>query len=410
LDVTYKKAGEEEGAPSDAAIWSAFVPKEPEEPAEGEEPAGPIYEPLHITDVVDDPRVKFVSVTRLGTLLVLPIVYDDCLSTDAIGEATAFLQEKKQAIADAKTAYADYEASKPPEDAEPDPDAEPVEPPPTPEEVAKPMKAKPLTGKGPVYSALVLDTCGTEVQVSEKYCKMLDTAAKSVAEYRKRYDTYAVYQQAAVLENMTEEDKAAKAEEYKAAVAAVDEAVEAEFEEKKASMADADGYTEECARLAIKFEKYKAFVVEKKDALIGYGNLAVVDPVAAKAYGALVLLAGGDPSTVLAQGTGSPVWEKMKFNLAALLDKALSATPTGPRTGLAPRAKLEFYAPLVDGMADAIAACSEMPEIQPVLILADTAVALRTMDCKVRAASADFVPGSDDDIPEAPPAAEGEGE
>merc|ERR550537_1986204 len=94
----------------------------------------------------------------------------------------------------------------------------------------------------------------------------------------------------------------------------------------------------------------------------------------------------------------------MKFTLAALLDKALSAEPTGPRTGLAPRHKLEFYAPLVEGMADAIAACSEMPEIQPVLLLAETAVELRKMECKVRAASADYVPGSDDDIPEAPPA------
>jgi hypothetical protein len=264
------------------------------------------------------------------------------------------------------------------------------------------MKAAGLTGKGPVFTAVVIDTLGTEVQVSEKYVGMLDKAAKSVAEYRKRYDTYAVYQQAAVLENMTEEDKAAKAEEYKAAVAAVDEAVEAEFTEKKASMADADGYTEECARLAIKFEKYKAFVVEKKDALIGYGNLAVVDPAAAKAYAALVLLSGGDPTTVLAQGTGSPVWEKMKFNLAALLDCALQATPTGPRTGLAPRLKLEFYAPLVEGMADAIAACSEMPEIQPVLILAETAVALRKQDIKVRSLMGDFDPASDEDFVPAP--------
>merc|ERR1719335_1039443 len=268
------------------------------------------------------------------------------------------------------------------------------------------MKAGPVTGKGQVLAALVIDTLGTEVQVPEKYVEMLDKAAKSVAEYRKRYDTYAVYQQAAVLENITEEEKAAKAEAYKAAVAAVDEAVEAEFAEiDRGDMAE---FEHTCKKLAIKFEKYKALVVEQKDALIGYGNLAVVDPVAAKAYAALVLLSGGDPTTVLAQGTGTPVWEKMKFNLAALLDCALQAAPTGPRTGLAPRAKLEFYELLVDGMAEAIAACSEMPEIQPVLLLAETAVALRSMDCKVRAASPDFVPGSDDDIPEAPPAAEGE--
>merc|ERR1719218_245101 len=106
-----------------------------------------------------------------------------------------------------------------------------------------------------------------------------------------------------------------------------------------------------------------------------------------------MLLAGMDPNAVLAQGTGSPVWEKMKFNLAALLDAALQATPTGPRTGLAPRAKLEFYAPLVEGLADAIATCSEMPELQPVLLLADTAVALRTLDCKIRGAAEDYVPG-----------------
>merc|ERR1719262_879908 len=108
-------------------------------------------------------------------------------------EAGAFLQSKKAAIAEAKTAYAEFEATPPPED----PDAEPVEPPPKPEEVASSMKAAPLTGKGPVLTALCIDTLGTEVQVSEKYVGMLDKAAKSVAEYRKRYDTYAVYQQAA---------------------------------------------------------------------------------------------------------------------------------------------------------------------------------------------------------------------
>merc|ERR1719263_489703 len=112
---------------------------------------------------------------RLGTLLVLPIVYDDCLSPEAMQEATAFLQAKKQAIAEAKTAYAEFEATPPPED----PDAEPVEPPPKPEEVAKSMKAAPLTGKGPVFAALCVDTVGTEVEVSEKYIAMLDKAAKS---------------------------------------------------------------------------------------------------------------------------------------------------------------------------------------------------------------------------------------
>merc|ERR1719301_458163 len=198
-----------------------------------------------------------------------------------MGEAAAFLQSKKQAIADAKTAYAEFEATPPPEGEE---EAEPVEPPPKPEEVAGTMKATPLTGKGPVCAALCIDTLGTEVQVSEKYVAMLDKAAKSVAEYRKRYDTYAVYQQAAVLENITEEEKAAKAEEYKAAVAAVDEAVEAEF----GAIDQGDAAIEEmdCKKLAIKFEKYKALVVEQKDALIGYGTLAVVDPVAAKAYAA----------------------------------------------------------------------------------------------------------------------------
>jgi len=184
----------------------------------------------------------------------------------------------------------------------------------------------------------------------------------------------------------------------------VEEAIAADFEAKSAEMADADADNMECAKLVIKLEKYKAFVMEKKDDLVAYGKLAVVDPDAAKAYAALALVAGMDPAAVVAQGTGTPVWEKMKFNLAALLDAGLAATPTGPRTGLAKRAKLEFYAPLVEGMADAIARCSEMPEIQPVLLLADTAVALRGLDCKVRAASADYVPGSDDDIPEAPPA------
>ena len=86
-----------------------------------------------------------------------------------------------------------------------------------------------------------------------------------------------------------------------------------------------------------------------------------------------------------------------RFNLAALLDKALQMTPTGPRAGLAPRSKLEFYAALegddvpaskfVQEMADATAAeapLAGVPEIHPVLKLAETVVALRVADCKVR--------------------------
>jgi hypothetical protein len=240
---------------------------------------------------------------------------------------------------------------------------------------------------------------------------MLDTAAKSVAEYRKRYDTYAVYQQAAVLDAVSEDDKAAKAEAYKAAAAAV----AADIDTKSADGGPDEGASAdelEKYKLGIAFEAYKAFVIEQKDALVSYGKLAVVDPVAAKAYAALMLCAGEEPTTVLAQGTGTPVWEKMKFNLAALLDKALQMTPTGARTGLAPRLKLEFYAALegeevlaskfVQEMADASAAeapLAGVPEIHPVLKLAETVVALRIADCKVRAAlaGADFDPATDED-------------
>merc|ERR1719324_1232876 len=239
---------------------------------------------------------------------------------------------------------------------------------------------------------------------------MLDTAAKSVAEYRKRYDTYAVYQQAAVLDAVSEDDKAAKAEAYKAAAAAVADDINAKSAEGGPADASADEL--EKYKLGIAFEAYKAFVIEQKDALVSYGKLAVVDPVAAKAYATLMLCAGEEPTTVLAQGTGTPVWEKMKFKLAALLDKALQMTPTGPRAGLAPRSKLEFYAALegddvpaskfVQEMADATAAeapLAGVPEIHPVLKLAETAVALRIADCKVRAAlaGADFDPATDED-------------
>merc|ERR1719263_1949815 len=103
----------------------------------------------------------------------------------------------------------------------------------------------------------------------------------------------------------------------------------------------------------------------------------------------------------------------MKFSIAALLDKVLAMTPTGARTfEKAPRLKLEFYATLVEGMADAAAALDSVPEIHPVLLLAETAVALRTADCKVRAAAADFDPASCDDAAQfyTPPVAEDAGE
>jgi hypothetical protein len=250
-----------------------------------------------------------------------------------------------------------------------------------------------------------------------------------VAEYRKRYDTYAVYQQAAVLDAVSEDDKAAKAEGYKAAAAAVAADIDAKAPADPADpiyaaagLADASGDEREKFKQEIAFEAYKALVIEQKDALVSYGKLAVVDPVAAKAYATLMLCAGEEPTTVLAQGTGTPVWEKMKFNLAALLDKALQMTPTGPRTGLAPRSKLEFYAALegdevlaskfVQEMADASGAeapLAGVPEIHPVLKLAETAVALRIADCKVRAVAADFDPatgGEDAALFYKPPVAE----
>merc|ERR1719258_391722 len=77
------------------------------QPGTGIDPT--LHSEMHIKDVLDDEQltamareVKFVGVTRLGELLVLPICSTNVLHSAAVDEAVAFMNEKDAKVAEAE--------------------------------------------------------------------------------------------------------------------------------------------------------------------------------------------------------------------------------------------------------------------------------------------------------------------
>jgi len=444
LDVTfpYEGAGEEGGPLPKVAVWKAFELPEQEEAAEGEELPPPEYQPLHIKDVIDDEQltamareVKFVGVTRLGELLVLPICSTNVLHSGAVEEAVAFMNDKDAKVKEAEEAYA---AAKEEYDkiieananlGEEDEPQEVPELPPTAEQVAEETKEIAVAGTGKaVQYALCLDTLGTEQQISATEVGILMDAAKAVAAYRFRCDTYSVYQQAQVqrakalalaeaneevdpekaafLERKAkvEEDAAAAAEAAKAA--ATPEAPAEGAEEGEAPAADMHVDEMMLAEAQAKYDTYKAFFLEYKEKADASGQ-AIAPAVAATAFAAGALMAGMDPLKVLHRGPGTPDWEAIRRILPEITGALEGMTMTGPRTGLAERAKMTFYKPMVETAAASLEAVAEDPALLPLLQFLVAAVALREADITVR--KGHEAPEPDDDFPpveEAPPAEE----
>jgi hypothetical protein len=397
LDLAFPKPSGEESDGSKFVVWDAFTKTEPDPDDENAPP--PRYPTTFIKDVMDDERVQFYGVTRLGSLLVIPIVYDNCLSEPNLEQAKEFLATKSQTLVDAKEAYdkfvADAAAAA---EAEPDPDAEKPEPVPTVEEVAKATVPEPLPVSESVRAALCIDTLGTEGQITPEQIAMLEEAAKAIVSYRSRFDTYAVWQQAAVARNGVEEVTAAKAA-YEARAGEVAAAIEAA--QGAVDPADKKNDELEVEKLQLEYNHYKELLVEKEAEVLAYKDLAVVNAAATPAWAAAALFANMEPTTVLAQGTGTPVWEKIKLKIPEILEAVKNTTPTGPRTGLKPRNKLEFYKPLSDKASASIGDLQQSPELQPLLHFVTTAIKLRDADCKVRSAIEGAEP--DDDMEFAPP-------
>jgi len=448
LDVTfpYEGAGEvEDGPKPKVAIWKAFELPEAPEAEEGEEVPPPEYQPLHIKDVIDDEQltamareVKFVGVTRLGELLVLPICSTNVLHAGAVDEAVAFMNDKEAKVKEAEEAYAaakeEYDkiieanANIPPESEE-EP-AEVPELPPTAEQVAEETKEIAVAGTGKsVQYALCLDTLGTEQQISAEEVSILMDAAKAAAAYRFRCDTYSVYQQATVqrakalalaesgaeVDPAKEEFAAAKAKADEDAAAAAEAAktaatpeAPAEGEEGEAPADTADMHVHELmlAEAQAKFDTYKAFFLTYKEQADASG-LAIAPATAATAFAAGALMAGMDPLKVLHRGPGTPNWEAIRRILPEITGALEGVTMTGPRTGLKERAKMAFYKPMVETAAGGIEAAAEDPALLPLLQFLTAAVALREADITVRMGKE--APEPDDDFPpvvEAPPAEE----
>jgi len=248
-----------------------------------------------------------------------------------------------------------------------------------------------------------------------------------VAAYRFRCDTYSVYQQAqvqrakalALAESGVEVDPAkeefaaakAKVEEDAAAAAEAAKAAatpEAPAEGEEGEAAPVDGSVDEMmlAEAQAKFDTYKAFFLTYKEAADASG-VAIAPPAAATAFAAGALMAGMDPLKVLHRGPGTPDWEAIRRILPEITGALEGMTMTGPRTGLAERAKMTFYKPMVETAAASLEAVAEDPALLPLLQFLVAAVALREADITVR--KGHEAPEPDDDFPpveEAPPAEE----
>merc|ERR1719159_601261 len=306
--------------------------------------------------------------------------------------------------------------------------AEVPELPPTAEQVAEETKEIAVAGTGKsVQYALCLDTLGTEQQISAEEVSILMDAAKAVAAYRFRCDTYSVYQQAtvqrakalALAESGAEVDPekeafaAAKAKADEDAAAAAEAArtaatpeAPAEGEEGEAPPADLMVNELMLAEAQAKFDTYKAFFLTYKEQADASG-LAIAPATAATAFAAGALMAGMDPLKVLHRGPGTPNWEAIRRILPEITGALEGVTMTGPRTGLNERAKMAFYKPMVETAAGGIEAAAEDPALLPLLQFLTAAVALREADITVRMGKE--APEPDDDFPpvvEAPPAEE----
>jgi hypothetical protein len=407
LDVAFTQ---EEGK---LAVWSAFE-AEAEETAEGEEEKPAEYKPLHIKDVMDDERIQFVSVTRLGELLILPIVYTNCLNLDAVTQAMTFMDEKATAVEEARVAYeAAVEAAQNLGEEE-----EAPEMPPTPEEVAEGMKEPALTGTAKVCLALCIDTLGTEQQLSPNEVELLTGAIKAVTGCRHRYDTYSVWQQAQATHAAAPqgEEAQAEAEAAKAAFVGARDAAAAgiteEADKAKAALApeppadgeeapaegegggDADVDRLQLAEAKAKYEGYTAFLETQKEALLA-ASQAVVPEVTKTAWAAASLFAGVEHTKVVHRGTGTPNWEDIRLRLPELLDAIKASDPAGPRTGLHDRNKLAFYKPMIETLD--LEGFAEEAKLQPFLLFVVAAVAYREADIKVRMGGE---PDGDEDMPE----------
>lgn len=382
-------------------VWKAFEPVvEETEGEEGGEEKPPQYKPYHVKDVMDAEGMQFVAVTRLGEMLVLPIVYPDVLSQASIEGATAFLGERDAAVAAAKEEY-DAAVQAAADAPAPEEGEEPVEPEPlpkSPEEVHAEMKEPPLPGADvQVRIALCIETLGTEQQLTPSEVEVLAAATTAVTNCRARYDTYSVWQQAQGVYVASLGEAAEAAEAAKAEFVEARDKVVADLEAAKAEPAEGEGDADvdqlQLAAAQASFDAYKVFFEAQEEAVTA-AAMAVYPATAVKAWAAGALLAGVDHNSVLVQGTGSPDWEKIKVQLPALIAAIKGCTPAGARTGLHERHKLVFYKAIIDSLD--VESFADRAGVQPLLLFVKAALALREADIKVR-----LVPDAapDDDFP-----------
>jgi hypothetical protein len=356
--------------------WQAFEPKGGDaEAAEGAEETEKAYVPLVIPDVIDvDDKLHFYDLTRLGSLVVLPMVFSDLVTEPALAEAKKFLVEKaKKEQEEEEKRKAALEA------AEANP-AEAPEIPPEPEPIVPTETTIPKGGE--VKYALCMDTLcmagdGEQV-VKPEHIEKLNELCKAVAECKARYDHYGVWQQAAAWK---EEDPAPFKTAKEAAAAKADQAIAA----AKESEALKDAKEEEIVLVELenKFKSNKELLEQFKEDLLAVKKSPIVSEAAHTAVAAAALLCQMPSDQVLSRATKAPVWEKCRQVFPAIVEKVLGSTPTGPRVGLSEPQTVAFLRQLAAKVPKEEVA-EEPVALQALYLWLHSALDLREQDVKIR--------------------------
>lgn len=335
--------------------------------------------------------MHFYELTRLGSMLALPMVFPDLVTEAALTEARKFLLDKakKEQEDEEKRKAAQEAVDAGTEGAELLPEPEPIEP--TDATIPKTSEVK---------IALCLDTLcmagDGEKVVDQKHIDALDGLCKAVAECKARYDHFGVWQQAAAWKDEDPEPfKAAKQTAVGNAEAAVTAAKASE------DLQDAKEQDIALVEAEHRFAAYKELLEQFKDDIFALKNLPIVPDAACTAVCAAALFSGIPADVVSSRATKLPVWEKCRQALPTIVEKVVECKPTGERTGLEPSQRLVFVQEMVAKLPTEDAAAA--PEaatpvaLQCLYLWLQAAVDLRDKDVKIRMEKPEGQTGACDD-------------
>jgi len=397
-------------------IWDAFEPVGGEEAVEGGDAQEARFRPLVIRDVVEEvteekpfkaayvdakenfaPQKKnpvFHSVTRLGEMIVFPIVVPNQLTEGALNAAKAQLDTRESDIKARNEKVAELEKLK--EEAAAGTAEMPAEEEPLPSVTA----VADLPAEGDVKYALVLDSIATETSVKTGDITILESLTNSIKACKSRYDLLQVWQQAKATRVLVPEEEFAA---FKKAKDEADAGIEAE------SAADAGDLSKDESdkkKFQAQFDGFKKLYADRQQLFADLKKLTIVSEEAVSAAACAALFCGLPVESVLNRGTQTPNWEKIRLSMDKISTAVMDVEPKGPRNCTETAHGLAFFEKLANklqvdkfdalGQDDPQAKYAET--LGPMMCLIKAAVELRKVDVKIRKSSDGAEAGADSDF------------